>query len=105
MSEPDDDLPQEFLDLVDQFIDLANRLGQRWPTARISSAIMYAAARYNAFNFYALDPAPEVNQERAFEYLCEQYRAMLQENMAGGLSRLFRQSEGGTPESHVDRES
>lgn len=99
MGEPADDVPQEFFDLVDQFIELANSLCRTWPTSRISSALMYAAARYNAFNFFALDPEPDKNRERAFEYLSEQYRAMLRENMAGGLGRLVRKSEGQEPKS------
>jgi hypothetical protein len=99
VDEPVSDVPQEFYDLVDQFIELANKLGRSWPTSRISSAIMYAAARYNAFNFYALDLEPEKNRERAFEYLSEQYRAMLRENMTEKLGQLVRKSQDKEPKS------
>ena len=58
---PEDDVPNEFFDVVDEFVHLANKLNEKWPTSRVSSAIMYAAARYNAFNFYAQDPSPGEN--------------------------------------------
>jgi len=75
------DVPKEFFDVVDAFIHLANDLNQKWPTSRISSAMMYAAARYNAFNFYTLDPIPGQNLEKAVEYFCDQYKVMLLENV------------------------
>ncbi len=75
------DVPKEFFDAVDEFINLANSLSRKWPTSRISSAIMYAAARYNAFNFYTLEPNPERNARKATKFLCKQYKAMLLENL------------------------
>lgn len=78
---PDSDVPQEFWDGVDEFIDLANALSRKWPTSRVSSVIMFAAARYNAFNFYALEANPDQTVEEATDFYCEQYRAMLLENM------------------------
>ena len=75
------DVPKEFFDVADEFVHLANRLGEKWPTSRISSSMMYATARYNAFNFYALEPDPEANFDKAVDYLCQQYRSMLLENM------------------------
>ncbi|HEX8149681.1 MAG TPA: DUF3144 domain-containing protein [Pyrinomonadaceae bacterium] len=81
MSQENDDVPQEFYDLVDEFINLANRLGETWPSSRVSSAILFAAARYNAFNFYALEANPESNRVGAAEYFCEQYKMMLLSNL------------------------
>ena len=81
MSDVNDDVPEEFYDLVDEFVDLANALGETWPSSRVSSAILFAAARYNAFNFYALEADPESNREGAVEYFCEQYRRMLLSNL------------------------
>ncbi len=99
MDEAGGDPLQEFYDLVDQFIELANKLGRTRPTSRISSAIMYAAARYNAFNFEILDPEPEKNRERASEYFVEQYRAMPRENLAKNLGGLVGLSHDQDPES------
>ena len=81
MSPVNDDVPQEFYDLVDEFINLANKLGETWPSSRVSSAILFAAARYNAFNFYSLEADPESNREGAVEYFCEQYKTMLLNNL------------------------
>ena len=81
MSQVDDDVPEEFYDLVDEFVSLANELGESWPPSRVSSAILFAAARYNAFNFYALEADPESSREGAVEYFCEQYRIMLLSNL------------------------
>jgi hypothetical protein len=81
MSQVDEDVPQEFYDLVDEFINLAYELGENWPPSRVSSAILFAAARYNAFNFYALEADPESAREVAVEYFCEQYKIMLLNNL------------------------
>ena len=78
---PEDDVPKEFFDVVDEFVHLANTLNEKWPASRVSSAIMYAAARYNAFNFYAQAPSSSENQEKATDYFCAQYKAMLLENI------------------------
>lgn len=78
---PESDVPQEFWDAVNKFIDLANAMSRKCPTSRISSVIMYAAARYNAFNFYALEANPNQTAEQATDFYCEQYRAMLLESM------------------------
>ena len=41
----------EFLKLVDEFIHLANRLAEDGKGGEASAAILFAAGRYNAFNF------------------------------------------------------
>lgn len=81
MPEGNNEVPEEFYDVVDQFIELANKLAESWPSARVSSAILYAAARYNAFNFYALESDINQNKENAIEYYCEQYKKMLLNNL------------------------
>jgi len=43
-----------FHEVADEFINLANDLGDDWAQPLLSAAIMYAAARYNAFNFQSL---------------------------------------------------
>jgi hypothetical protein len=78
---PEDDVPKEFYDVVDEFVHLANKLNEKWPPWRISSAIMYAAARYNAFNFHTQDANASQNVEKATDYFCAQYKAMLLENI------------------------
>ena len=43
--------PPEFLNLDDEFIHLANRLAKGGNDREVSAAILFAAGRYNAFNF------------------------------------------------------
>ena len=76
-----DELPPEFFDLVDRFIHLANELTRDHNTSRVSSVIMYAAARYNAHCAVSLDPKIGENREAAADYFAEQYRNVLEENL------------------------
>lgn len=69
----------EFYKLVDVFINLANQQSENHNTTRISSVIMFAAARYNTFNFFVTD-GERKNEEKAIDYYCEQYRLMLYDN-------------------------
>ena len=70
----------DFHEVVDEFIHLANRLSEEWATPFLSAAFMYAAARYNTFFFYQSDGSPD-NRQTAIDYYCEQYRKMLHESM------------------------
>jgi len=74
-------VPKEFYDLVDRFIHLANDLTRDHATSRISSVILYAAARYNAHCLLALDPEAAQNRAVAADYFVEQYCSMLNENI------------------------
>jgi len=69
-----------FHEVSDEFINLANELNGDWATPMLSAAIMHAASRYNAF--HALETATDPGaREQAVQFLCEQYRRMLVENM------------------------
>ena len=70
----------DFHEVADEFIHLANELSEEWATPFLSAAFMYAAARYNTFFFYESDGAPE-SRQAAINYYCDQYRKMLQECM------------------------
>jgi len=69
-----------FHEVADEFINLANELSEDWAQPLLSAAIMYAAARYNAFNFNLLD-GDEKNMDEAIDYYTEQYSKMLRENL------------------------
>ena len=43
--------PPEFLKLVDEFIHFSNKLAEGGKDGEVSAAILFAAGRYNAFNF------------------------------------------------------
>ncbi|WP_395749416.1 DUF3144 domain-containing protein [Prosthecobacter sp.] len=77
---------KEFYALVDRFIGLANELTGDHATSRISSVILYAAARYNAHCMAALDHDAANNRTAATDYFVGQYRSMLDENMDNLLS-------------------
>ena len=81
MSEERREVPQEFYDVVDRFIDLANSLGQDWPRSRVSATIMFAAARYNAFNWLNRDVDLEQSVDQAVAFYGEQYEVMFRDNV------------------------
>jgi hypothetical protein len=69
-----------FHEVADEFINLANELSDDWASPFLSAAIMYAAARYNAFNYQTMD-GDNGNVEEAIRYYTEQYGKMLRENL------------------------
>jgi hypothetical protein len=73
---------QEFLDLVDQFIHLANRLAEDGKGGEVSAAILFAAGRYNAFNFVT-HGGTEANREQALEFYVSEYRKAISSNLDG----------------------
>jgi Protein of unknown function (DUF3144) len=52
--------PPEFLKLVDEFIHLANRLAEGGNDGEASAAILFAAGRYNAFNFVSRNGTEQI---------------------------------------------
>jgi len=70
----------DFHEVADEFIHLANRLCDEWAPNLLSAAILYAAARYNAFHF--MDTNGDAGEEdKAVAFYTEQYRRMLMENL------------------------
>ncbi len=80
MSEKKEETNEEFYAIADEFIALANSFTDEHSPNRISAVMLFAASRYNAFTFYSTDGAAE-NRQRAVEYMCEQYRKMLNDNL------------------------
>ena len=74
--------PPEFLKLVDEFIDLANRLAQDGKDGEVSAAILFAAGRYNAFNFVSHNGTAQ-DQEKAVEFYVSEYRRAIISNLEG----------------------
>jgi hypothetical protein len=79
----------EFLLLVDEFIHLANRLAEGGKDGEVSAALLFAAGRYNAFNFVSRNGAPE-DQEQAVEFYVSEYRKALISNLAGDIGPVVR---------------
>jgi hypothetical protein len=74
--------PPEFLKLVDEFIHFANRLAEGGNDGEVSAAILFAAGRYNAFNFLSRNGAAQ-DQEKAVEFYVSEYRKALVSNLEG----------------------
>ena len=70
----------DFHEVADEIVNLANDLSEEWAPNFLSAAILYAAARYNAFHFMETNGDPD-KEAAAVEYYTEQYRKMLKENL------------------------
>jgi Protein of unknown function (DUF3144) len=79
----------EFLKLVDEFIFLANRMAEQGNPGEISAAILFAAGRYNAFNFVS-GQGTEQDQDKAVEFYVAEYRKALTSNLAGAVGPLVK---------------
>jgi len=78
--------PPEFLKLVDQFIDLANRLSEDKSPGEVSAAILFAAGRYNAFNIMSQRQSQggaQQDQTTTTEYYVSEYRKAITSNLQG----------------------
>lgn len=82
--------PPEFLKRVDRFIDLANEMAQNGHGGEASAAILFAAGRYNAFN-YLSTTADDNAEERAkaVEFYVSEYRKALLANLAGQVGSVL----------------
>lgn len=81
--------PPEFLSLVDEFILLANRLAETRNDGEVSAAILFAAGRYNAFNFVSHGGSDE-DRERAVDFYVSEYRTAIVSNMEGVVGPVVR---------------
>jgi hypothetical protein len=79
----------EFLKLVDQFIHLANRLAEDGKGGEASAAILFAAGRYNAFNFIS-NGGTEHDQAKAVEFYVSEYRKALVSNLEGVVGPVIK---------------
>ncbi|WP_153912752.1 DUF3144 domain-containing protein [Shewanella sp. TC10] len=68
--------------LADQFIALANQLGQTEnDIGKVGTALRFAAARYNAFEAAVKSSNLEAEKENALSWFTEEYKGMLNENL------------------------
>ena len=79
--------PPEFLKLVDKFIDLANQLAEGGQGGEVSAAILFAAGRYNAFNFLSNDGD---DQAAAVEFFVSEYRKAIVSYLEGIVGPVVR---------------
>jgi len=64
------------------YIDLANQLAEGGQGGEGSAANLFAAGRYNAFNFLSNDGA-EQDQAKAVDFYVSEYRKAIVSNLEG----------------------
>lgn len=74
-------IPPEFLDAADQFVQLANQLNEKYPRDWVRAAMMYATARYNAFVWLTREDEREQTLDAAAAYFASEYDKMLRDNV------------------------
>jgi Protein of unknown function (DUF3144) len=74
---------QVFFDLVTRFINEANRMNdEKHHRSRVSAALLFAAARYNAFTWmHRTDATAGQSAEEAEEFFADHYKTMFRENV------------------------
>jgi len=75
---------KEFWDRADEVIHLANNQCDTASIGKVSSSLLYAAARFNSFIVASSAKSAEElksDKEKAVEYFVEQYKKMLVENI------------------------
>jgi len=80
----DEKAPPEFWERADEMIAVANRQMENATLGTVSSSLLYAAARFNAFAVTSSSESSEdmrANREGAVDYFVEQYRSMLIDNL------------------------
>ena len=81
MSTPSKEDAQQFFDLSNRFVTLANELGEEHGKPRVSAAILWAASRYSAFTWVMSGAPQKQTPEEAVELFVAQYRKMLVDNL------------------------
>ena len=80
----DEEVNLQFREITEAFIDLANDQSNRFHKENVSLALLYAAARFNAFIVAGhADDATTYDRDRnsAFDYFTGEYQRMLEENL------------------------
>jgi hypothetical protein len=81
MDTPQDITEEQFFEVVDRFIHQANEFGQRFPQSRISAAFLFAAARYNAFQWVNRSQLLEQTPDEAALAFRAEYESMFRDNV------------------------
>lgn len=74
------ELPDEFVEAADRFVTLANEMGEQYSADWVRAVLMYAAARYNAFNWLTSDESDK-SLDAAAAYFRNEYETMFRENL------------------------
>ncbi len=75
---------EEFWNLADQFVGLANQTSEVASRGKVSAAMLFAAARFNTFVMASTVRGPEeftARKQEAIAYYVGQFEKMLRENL------------------------
>lgn len=92
----DDSPDEEFWEIADSFIHLANQHLERAGRGKVSAAFLYAVARFNAFLVAAEADSPEEmanDKSPALAYFTQQYKKILRENLDDNIKNFERYKE------------
>lgn len=79
-AEPTPEEMEAFMELADEFINLANHLSRETSPSKLAAAMMFAAARYSAFMWQHYGQHLH-SREETVDYLVGQFEAMLEDNL------------------------
>jgi hypothetical protein len=82
MNQPQDITEDQFFEIVDTFINQANEYGKRFPQSRVSAAILFAAARFNAFQWVNRSQLLEQTPDEAAVAFRTEYENMFRDNVS-----------------------
>lgn len=88
----------DFRARADAVIELLNRQANEAPTGQVSASVMYATARFNAFQVAATADSAEAmaaQREHAIDYFTSQYRKMFEDHFDECLKHFDRYTSGG----------
>lgn len=91
------EIPAEFLDAADRFVTLANEMGDEFSADWVRAVMMYAAARYNAFNWLTGEEPEQQTLDQAAAYFRNEYETMFRENVRE-LEPVYRAARRGEPQ-------
>ncbi|RDH81613.1 MAG: DUF3144 domain-containing protein [endosymbiont of Galathealinum brachiosum] len=75
---------EEFWEITDKFIELANEQCDKHKNGKVSTSILFSAARFNSFMYASTAKNLEdfaKDKELAVEFLTQEYRKVLMENL------------------------
>lgn len=81
MSATQEQIEARFFEIVDRFISEANSLGERYPKEQVSAALLFAASRYNAFNWVNRSQLLEQSLDEAAVAFRSEYETMFRDNV------------------------
>jgi hypothetical protein len=81
MAETRHDIPPEFLDAADEFVQLANKYTESYSRDWVRAVMMYATARFNAFAWITREENLDQSLDAAAAYYAGEYDKMLRDNV------------------------